>query len=216
MKIIAPLSSRAVSCFAFFLALTVAGCGERTAANKTEAAAPVAHAKELTKEDYFAQLQKKAEEGNAESQFSLGWIYMHGEGYTGVSYMRDVPKDPAKAFEWYQKAAAQGHADAQYNLGMLYKLGLGVKEDAGKAFIWLQKAAAQGNDIAQYYLGVMYADGTGVKRNLPRACAWLTLAAAQGNEKAKKTYPEIESKLSPAQRSESQQLAARWKKGEII
>ncbi len=99
---------------------------------------------------------------------------------------------------------------------MLYKLGLGMKEDAGKAFTWLQKAAAQGNDIAQYYLGVMYADGTGVKRNLPRACAWLTLAAAQGNEKARKTYPEIDAKLTPLQRTEAQRLAASWKKGEII
>lgn len=192
------------------------GCGEQAAANKPEAVAPAVKAKELTQEEYFAQLQKNAETGNAEAQFNLAWIYMHGEGYSGVTFMRDVPKDLAKAHDWYQKAAAQGHVNAQYNLGMLYKLGLGVKEDAASAFMWLQKAAAQGSDIAQYNVGVMYADGAGVKRDLSRACAWLALAAAQGNEKAKKNYIEIDAKLTPGQRAEGQQLAISWKKGEVI
>lgn len=214
MKITSPLCLSAV--LLFNMALILAGCGKQEAAINTTEVAPAAHEKELTREDYFAQLHKEAETGNAEAQFNLGWIYMHGEGYTGVIYMRDVPKDTDKAHGWYQKAAEQGHVDAQYNLGMLYKLGLGMRVDAEKAFMWLQKAAAQGNDIAQYNLGVMYADGAGVKRNLPRASAWLALAAAQGNEKAKKYSAEINATLTPAQRDEGQQLAAGWKKGEII
>lgn len=216
MKINPTLHPSVMYCFLFALALLLPGCGERAAVNATEAVAPVAHEKELTNEDYFAQLQKEAEGGNPESQFNLGWIYMRGEGPTGVIYMRDVPKDPSRAFEWYQKAADQGHVNAQYNLGMLYKLGYGVKEDAEKSFIWLKKAAEQGHDIAQYHLGVMYADGTGVKPNLPRACAWLTLAAAQGNEKARENHPAIDAKLTPAQRDEGLQLAAAWKKGDSI
>lgn len=216
MKIALPLVSPAVSCLSLVFVSIVAGCGEEAAVHKTEAVAPVVHEKELTKEDYFAQLQKEAEAGNAESQFNLGWIYMRGEGTTGVVFMRDVPRDPAKAFEWYRKAAGQGHVNSQYNLGMLYKLGLGVQADSAQAFTWLQKAAAQGNDIAQYQLGVMYAEGTGIERNLPRTCAWLTLAAAQGNEKAKKNYLEIDSILTPAQRDECRLLAAGWKKGDVI
>jgi TPR repeat protein len=215
MKIIIPRVSSAVPSFAFLLPLILGGCGERAAVNPADAA-PAVHEKELTSEDYFAQLHKEAETGNAEAQFKLGWIYMHGEGYTGVIFMREVSKDIARAFDWYQKAAVQGHVDAQYNLGMLYRLGLGVKEDAGKAFMWLQQAAAQGNDIAQYNLGMMYAEGAGVKRNLSRACAWLALASAQGNEKAKKNYFEIDAKLTSAQRAEGQQLAASWKKGNVI
>ncbi|OGT11740.1 MAG: hypothetical protein A3J49_11560 [Gallionellales bacterium RIFCSPHIGHO2_02_FULL_57_16] len=215
MNIILTRVSSAVPSFAFLLPLILGGCGERAAVNPADAA-PAVHEKELTSEDYFAQLHKEAETGNAEAQFKLGWIYMHGEGYTGVIFMRDVPKDTDKAHEWYQKAAAQGNAEAQYNLGMLYRLGLGVKADAKNAFVWLQKAAAQGNDIAQYNLGVMYAEGAGVKRNLSRACAWLALAAAQGNEKAKKNYLEIDAKLTEEQRAEGQQLAASWKKGNII
>lgn len=214
MKITSPLCLSAV--LLFNMALILAGCGEQEAAINTTEVAPAAHEKELTREDYFAQLHKEAEAGNSEAQFKLGWIYMHGEGYTGVTFMRDVPKDTDKAHGWYQKAAEQGHVDAQYNLGMLYKLGLGVKADDEKGFLWLQKAAAQGNDIAQYNLGTMYAEGTGVSRNLPRASAWFTLAAAQGNEKAKKNYLEIDAKLTSAQRAEGRQLAASWKKGEII
>lgn len=186
------------------------GCGEQTPAKPPE---PAVQVKTKTAEEYFAQLQKQAEAGKAEAQFLLGWIYMHGEGFTGMTYMREVPKDTAKAYAWYHKAAAQGHADSQYNLGMLYKLGLGVKEDAETAFLWLQKASAQGNDIAQYNLGMMYADGAGVSRSLTRASAWLTLSAAQGNEKAKKNYIEIDAKLTEAQRIEGQQLATGWKKG---
>jgi len=214
MKNVSPLFLPAS--LSVFLAFSLAGCGDQTAANKPEAIAHAAKVKELAQEEYFAQLQKKAVSGNTEAQFQLGWIYMHGEGYTGVTYVRDVPRDLAKAHEWYQKAAAQGHVNAQYNLGMLYKLGLGVKEDGESAFMWLQKAAAQGNDIAQYNVGVMYADGTGVKRYLPRACAWLALAAAQGNEKAKKNYIDLDAKLTPEQRAEGQQLAVAWKKGEVI
>lgn len=30
---------------------------------------------------------------------------MRGEGYTGETFMRDVPKDITKAHDWYQKAA---------------------------------------------------------------------------------------------------------------
>lgn len=211
MKIDFQLGATAILLFTFI----VGGCGERPTA-KTEVAVPVVQEKQLTQEDYFAELQQLAEAGNADSQFSLGWIYMRGEGYTGASFIRDIPKDPAKALQWYQKAAEQGHVEAQYNLGMLYKLGLGVKEDARQAFGWLQKAAAQGNDIAQYHLGLMYAEGTGVKRSLPRASAWLALSAAQDNERAKKGKADIDATLSPAQRAESERLAANWKKGEVI
>lgn len=201
---------------AFTLAYILAGCGERSTASKPVVAAPAVQPKEISLEEYFAQLQKAAEAGNAEAQFNLGRIYLRGEGSTGVAFVRDVPRDIAKAVEWFQKAAMQGNVNAQCDLGMLFKLGLGVKEDAKRAFMWLQKAAAQGNDVAQYNLGLMYADGTGVKLNLPRASAWLALAAAQGNEKAKKSNMAIDAKLTSAQRAEGQKLAAGWKKGESI
>jgi len=199
---------------AFICGLT--GCSEQANANKTDAAAPPYNMKEVSQEEHLAKLQIKADSGNAEAQFNLGQIFMHGEGYTGVTYLRDVPKDNDRAHDLYQKAAIQGHSDAQFNFGMLYKLGLGVNANAETAFLWLQKAAAQGNSNAQYHIGMMYDEGAGTKPNLSRSSAWLALAASQGNEKAKRHYIELDAKLTPEQRAEGQQLAAGWKKGSVI
>lgn len=87
-------------------------------------------------------LQKAAEEGNQYAQCDLGTIYAFGEG---------VPKDEAKAAEWYQKAAIQGNKFAQFELGVLYEFGRGVYMDKNKAAEWYQKAAAQGwsRDVGQ-------------------------------------------------------------------
>ena len=87
-----------------------------------------------TEEEKIAGLKQQAESGDAKSQLRLARMYYNGD---------DVPKDYAKAAEWYQKSAAQGNAIAQYNLGMMYQKGEGVTKDAAKAKEWLRKAAAQ-------------------------------------------------------------------------
>lgn len=58
----------------------------------------------------FADLQRQAEQGDADAQFSLALRYAKGYG---------VPQDYTKAWEWYLKAAAQGDATAQKNLARL-------------------------------------------------------------------------------------------------
>ena len=97
-----------------------------------------------------SEVEKLAYRGVAEAQYKLGVMYDIGKG---------VPKDDAKAVEWYEKAAAQGHAEAQYNLGLIYYGGDGVPKDAAKALMWLQKAAAQGNVNAQNFLRLLYEEG---------------------------------------------------------
>ncbi len=93
--------------FALMLAAAVSACGESTSpSSKQEATPPV--------ENSLAQLQKQADSGDATAQSDLGWMYDNGE---------DVPKDAAKAVEWWQKAAAQGHANAQSSLGWMYAKG---------------------------------------------------------------------------------------------
>jgi len=47
-------------------------------------------------------------------------MYRIGEG---------VPKNAAKAIEWFKKAAAQGNSDAQFNLGMMYYTADGMSKD---------------------------------------------------------------------------------------
>ena len=118
------------------LLLTLTGCGEKAASNKTEAVATeaVVQAKtekqlstEVKSEEKLVEWKRKAEAGDAKGQYLLGVMYALGDG---------VPKDAAKAVEWQQKAAAQGNADAQYMLGFMYADGQGVPKNYVLAHMW--------------------------------------------------------------------------------
>jgi TPR repeat protein len=84
-------------------------------------------------------LKPLAEQGFAEAQYNLGFLYDEGEGVT---------QDYAEAAKWYRLAAEQGFADAQYNLGFLYDQGEGVTQDYVLAHMWWDLAAARGNENA--------------------------------------------------------------------
>ncbi len=151
------------------LLLTLAGCGDVSADNKVGAAASVQV--ELTPKERFAETKRKAKAGDATAQLNLGLMYTTGEG---------VPKDAAKAVEWYRQAAAQGLVQAQFFLGWMYDNGEGVPKDAAKAAEWWQKAATQGDAAAQTSLGVMYYRGKGLPKDNAKAVEWWQKAAAQG------------------------------------
>ena len=61
--------------------------------------------------DGVEALKARAEKGDADAQYSLGWAYKNGEG---------VQQDYAEAVKWFRKAAEQGNALAQNNLGFSY------------------------------------------------------------------------------------------------
>ncbi|MSO74665.1 MAG: sel1 repeat family protein, partial [Alphaproteobacteria bacterium] len=65
-----------------------------------------------------------AEQGDADAQYKLGWMYRDGQG---------VLQDYAEAARWYRKAADQGDAWAQTNLGWMYNHGQGVAQDHAEA-----------------------------------------------------------------------------------
>ncbi len=85
-----------------------------------------------------------AEDGHAQAQTSLGWLYLNGRG---------VVRDYAQARQYFEQAAAQGQAVAQYNLAQLYHGGQGGPQDDVQACHWYEKAALQGNVDAQVNLG---------------------------------------------------------------
>jgi uncharacterized protein len=62
--------------------------------------------------------------GRPRAQFRLGSLYENGNG---------VPRDFAKARQWYEKAAAQGEAIAQFYLGIQFAYGEGVPLDLVQA-----------------------------------------------------------------------------------
>ena len=59
-----------------------------------------------------------AEQGDALTQFNLGFMYDKGYG---------VAQDDAAALRWYRLAAEQNDAKAQNNLGAMYAEGRGVQ-----------------------------------------------------------------------------------------
>ena len=90
-------------------------------------------------------LRQRAEEGDADAQYELGFVYARGLG---------VPQDYAQAATWYRLAVDQGHAPAQLNLGVLYRDGEGVPQDYTEAHKWYNLAAARATDDREPYVKV--------------------------------------------------------------
>ena len=127
------------------------------------------------------QLRQAAEQGDVETQFSLGQMYSFGRG---------VPRDSTEAVKWYRKAAEQGHSRAQFMLGDRYAHGAGVPWDSEEAAKWYRRAADAGHVGAFHKLGLMYEAGEGVPKNEREAqkwyrktARWYQAAAEQGTLK---------------------------------
>ncbi len=96
--------------------------------------------------DYATALREwrpLAEQGHADAQNSLGFMYSSGHG---------VPWDYKAAAKWFRKAAEQGNVVAQSMLGFMYVLGQGLPQSFAEARRWLRKAADQGDADAQSML----------------------------------------------------------------
>lgn len=120
-------------------------------------------------------LMAKANAGNVEAEFMVGTKYELGA---------QVPKDPAKAAEWYRKAADKGYPQAQHSLGVLYEFGNGVPLDYATAIQWYRKAADMGFSPAEFSLGLSYVHGKGVPQDFDKALFWYQKAAEQRNSDA--------------------------------
>jgi TPR repeat protein len=121
--------------------------------------------------------QSKADQGNAEAQFSLGLRFANG----GPAVL-----DYTKAAHWYLLAANQRHPLAQFNLGLMFADGQGVTQDDAKSLMWMRLAALQGDAGAQHHLGMKHRRDSfeglpkdALESNL-EAYKWFHLAAAQG------------------------------------
>jgi TPR repeat protein len=122
-----------------------------------------------------------AEQGVADDQYALGFMYENGRG---------VPQDYAEAAKWYRKAADQGVAGAQYNLGIMYVRGQGVPQDYAEALTYVRRSANQGFAPAQFFLGFLYRSGRELygpsvpPQDYAWALHWFRKAADQGNSSA--------------------------------
>jgi TPR repeat protein len=117
------------------------------------------------------ELTAKAQAGDANSQFSLGFQCHLG---------RNVPVDFNQAFMWYAKSAQQGNPKAQFELAQMYEKGEATVQNYNLAFEWYAKAAIQNFTKAQYALGRFYNEGMGCGRDIDEALKWFNRAAEQG------------------------------------
>ena len=160
----------------------------------------------------FQKLQFLAEQGDAEVQLNLGYMYRDGTGVAqddhdamewfrkaakqnhaqaqfelGEFYYvgsRKIPQDYYEAVNWYRKAAEQGLAKAQLMLGGAYTLGKGVQRDDREGEKWIRRAAEQGHGEAQLLLGVIYEEGRGVQKDDQEAMKWFGKGIQEVREKA--------------------------------
>ncbi len=93
----------------------------------------------------------RAEAGNADAQYGIGWMYHNGYGLA-------INDDEASA--WWELASRQGHTDATFALGMLYGLGEGpVRRDMPRAVSYYHQAALNGHEDAKLLLRTLMAEG---------------------------------------------------------
>ena len=112
----------------------------------------------------------------AGAYYDIGQEYFSG---------RKVPKNEAKAVEFFLKAAVRGDAKAQNLLGCCYAHSRGVAKDEVESALWWEKAAENGDADAQLSIGVVYANGTcGKQEDAKMAFDFFRAAAAQNNATA--------------------------------
>ena len=113
--------------------------------------------------------ERAAANGSFDAKRALGFIYLSGQGvaidlvaakkyfeeaasgnlataqqFLGLMYSQDrdgIPKDDAKAVEWFRKAADQGNPPSQDELGVRYEKGRGVPQSFARAAEYYQQAA---------------------------------------------------------------------------
>ena len=117
-------------------------------------------------------LEKAAEYGDMNSQFSQGLSFLNGN-------------QADKAVEWFKRAASKGHVGAIYYYGNLMHKGMGITQNKEKGIKYLELAASKGFPMADYQLGRIYYEGDGLERDYSKAIPHLTKAAFKGNASAK-------------------------------
>ncbi len=106
-----------------------------------------------------------ADQGDAEAQYALGWMYHNGYG---------LVSDDEQARFWWEKAISQGHGEAMFSLGTLYSVGSETIERnyAAAMKLWV-RAADAGNENAQFALREL------VQRNLPELRSLTSMVRVQ-------------------------------------
>ena len=119
--------------FVLVAGLVVAGCGMF---EKPPASQRLDRANALIARGAYPQAYREfkplADQGNADAQFAIGYMYELGIPRGVLSSIFGTP-DYDEARKWYRKAAERGSAKARSNLGRMYANGLGVARNDAEA-----------------------------------------------------------------------------------
>ncbi len=118
-------------------------------------------------------LELSANQGNAEAQAMLGFMYRDGKG---------VKIDYAESQKWLELAAINIEDTTIWaELGVFYfnfnDYCPGVKVDPEKGYYWINKAAENKNAGAQCIMGLINLHGVYVEQDYKEAYHWFTLSA---------------------------------------
>ena len=128
----------------------------------------------------WKKLVYKAQNGDAQAQMELGYLYRLG-GYYGNN---SIEKDEVKAFAWFEKAAALNNSDAQDMLGRFYFNGWSQPQNTPLAIAWYEKASNQGNMQSKVSLANIYKNEQGVAKNIEKADKLIAEVKASNDEYA--------------------------------
>lgn len=127
-------------------------------------------------ETFLERITRQADEGDVDSQLTLGYMYLYGEN--------GVKADYKKAFTYYSMASTQNDPIAINNLGSLYFSGVGTSKDVFKAATLFDKAAKLGNIEASVNLAFIYIGSNNALRNNQEAINLFRKASEAGNPTA--------------------------------
>ena len=113
----------------------------------------------------------------------IGCIYRYGWG--------TVPKNEAKALEYFLKAFDAGDTTYAAFIAEYYYHGLGTVQDYKKAFDFYLIGAEESDADSQFELAGLYFRGEGTEKNETAARRWYQSAADAGHEEAKKILKQF-------------------------
>ena len=148
------------------------------------------------------ELIRAAEQGRADAQYELGFLYDTGQGIP-----EGIPHDDSEAVRWYRMAAEGGHAYAQYQLGLMFHYGLDIPQDFAEAMRWTRMAVEQEDVAAQNFLRNIYARGEGGPQDFVLAHVWYNISAANGGAYSRPDRARMEERMTPAQVARAQEIA---------
>ena len=183
--------------------------------NTTVNASSLNDAVEAMRTGNFAEayciMRPLAEEGDADAQYNIGWMYLNGYG---------LRVNDSLALDWWEKASQQGHTDANFSIGMLYSLGEGeVPKNSTKAIDYYLLAAKTGQEDAITILqSMMMRNDKEIKGRMHSIIFDYGLMFGEIREvKARKLNvrkrPSVESKIV-AQLTKGQRVLEMYKQGE--